>query len=57
MKMLTLPISGFWVVCGEDTDLNEEFGAGQFSAADEYLNKSRKEHPDMAFELIANLSA
>lgn len=57
MEMLTLPISGFWVVCGEDTDLNEEFDSGQFEDADAYLNKKREDHPDMEFELIANISA
>jgi len=27
MKMLTIPVKGFWVLCNADSDLNEEFGA------------------------------
>ena len=54
---LNIPIKAFWVICSEDEDFNEEFGQEQFEAADDYLNKSRKEKPEYKFSLIAEIDA
>ena len=57
MDIKTLPVAGYWVTCREDEDYTEEFGSGQFDEAVEYLNKQRRNRPDLEFELIAVLSA
>jgi len=57
MKMLTLPVTTFYVTCREDDDLEEEFGAGQFEAAEQYLEECRKNHPNKVLELVAVVDA
>lgn len=57
MGLHTLPILGYWVLCRDDEDLNEEFGENQFQEADEYLNSNRKEHPNFEFEMLATVDA
>jgi len=52
-----MPIKGFWVLCQEDDDLNEEFGSSQFEEADTYLNEQRKLWPGKTIELIADIDA
>lgn len=57
MKMLTIPVKGFWVLCNADSDLNEEFGAAQFAMADNYLNEQRELWPQKEINLIAEIDA
>ena len=55
--MVTVLIKGYWIICPEDEDLNEEFGAGQFDDAYTYLNEQRKVWPDKKIEMIAEIDA
>jgi len=57
MKIVTIPVKGFWVVCREDSDIEEEFGASQFNEADDYLNEQRKLWPKKAIDMIADIDA
>jgi hypothetical protein len=57
MKMLTLPVTTMYVTCCEDDDLEEEFGAGQFEAAEQYLEECRKNNPNKVIELVAVVDA
>lgn len=57
MKIVTLPIAWCRVTCRADENQNQDFDAGQFDAADEYMNAKRAELPDFAFELIAVVAA
>ena len=56
-KMQTLLVSGYWVMCKEDEDFNEEFGQNQFESADHHLNVLRAENPGYTFEMIAEIDA
>jgi hypothetical protein len=57
MQMLTIPIKSFWVICQNDEDVNEEFGASQFDDAKNYLINLRNERPELTFEMIADIDA
>ena len=56
MEVVTLAVSGYWVVCRDDDDCNEEFGPGQFDEAQKYLRWLRMERPWFNIELIATIA-
>lgn len=57
MQMITIPITGFWVTCQEDSDLDREFSPSQFHEAMDYLDEQRRLWPRKEIEMIAEVEA
>ena len=57
MNVVTLPVTGYWVICDEDNDYNKKFGSSdsQFYRAAAYMKEKRKERPDLTFKMLANI--